>query len=478
MIAKLNSIDAGQEPGYPESMWRGFLRRYLYPAANEKDPGFRYEIESSGRQGLRIIGIVQIVASLVMLGARFVTEPSAASLTLRAKQAGLVVALGIVNLVVARSRWLTAWYRTIAVLSGIAAAGVLIWASFLAAAQSTSPNDFIPGEITLVLLFSVTILPLRPSHTLFLGLGILLEYVAMAMIAEQTLLEGLGPDPNYVIFIVMLALLSVGVTAVVYEKRWANYEVLQQTIEAAEALRQAQNRILLTENASSLSHLTAAICHEMNNPLGALLSGMDTLLHLAQRYATAGPEEKAKLADVQSEVRRSVQQSAERVKELVGKLRRFTDVDETSMQSADVNEILRTVAAIAAEEVRDGANVDLRLETVPHVMCRPQQLSAVFRSLLSNAINAVNGDGRISILTRHEDEQVVVDIEDNGRGMTSDQIKNIFEPDFRVAGGRVAAGNWSMFNSRQIIREYGGDIRIASQQGRGTRVTIVLPATQ
>ena len=459
-------------------MWREQLRRYLVPPNNEKNAGFSNEIESSSRQGLAIIGAIQILVSLFMLAARFVTAPEAASLTLRSKQAGLIVALGLINLGASRVRWTGPWLRAIAVLSGILTAGVLIWASFLAAASSTSPNDFIPGEITLVLLVSVTILPLRPVHTLLLGLAILAEYLIMAAVAEQTLLEGLGPDPNYAIFVVMLTLLSVAMTAVVYEKRWSNYEVLQQTIEAGDALRQAQNRILLTENASSLSRLTAAISHEMNNPLGAMLSGMDTLMTLAQRHATAKPEEKPKFVELQNEVRRSIQQSADRLKDLVGKLQRFTDLDETNMQAADVNEILRSVAAMEAGERQEPPKVELRLETIPPVLCRPQQLAAVFRSLLSNAINAVNGDGRIAILSRGTGEQVEVDIEDNGRGMTTDQMKTIFEPQFRVAGGRIAAGNWSMFNSRQIIREHGGDIRIASQQGHGTRVTVVLPASQ
>lgn len=458
-------------------MWLGDIRKYLFPAANEGNPGFRSEIESSSRQGLRIIGAIQILVSVLMLAARFVTAPAAASLTLRSKQAGLIIALGVINILASHVAWTARWLRAIAVVSGIVACGVLIWASFLAAAQSTSPNDFIPGEITLVLLVSVTIMPLRPQHTLLLGLAILVEYVVMAVVAEQTLLEGLGPDSNYIVFIVMLGLLSVAVTAVVYEKRWSNYEVLQQTIEAGEALRQAQNRILLAENASSLNRLAAAISHEMNNPLGALLSGVDSLLLLATRHATCKPEENPKLVDLEREVRRSIQQSADRVKELVGKLQRFTDLDETNMQAADVNEILRSVATMAVDDRADYPKLDLRLDTVAPVMCRPQQLAAVFRSLLSNAVNAVNGGGKISIISHGDDAQIEVDIEDNGRGMTAEQIKNIFEPQFRVAGGRMAAGNWSMFNSRQIIREHGGDIHITSREGQGTRVTVVLPAS-
>jgi NtrC-family two-component system sensor histidine kinase KinB len=216
----------------------------------------------------------------------------------------------------------------------------------------------------------------------------------------------------------------------------------------------------------------------MNNPLGAMLSGIDTLLLLAQRQAAATPAEEPKLIELQAEVRRSIQQSAERLKELVAKLQRFTDLDETTMLPADLNEILRSVAAMVGDEKDKKPNVDLRLEPLPRVVCRPQQLAAVFRNLLTNAVKAVNGNGRISIASRAGEDTVEVDIEDDGRGITAAQIANIFEPEFRVQGGRVAAGNWGMFNSRQIVREHGGDIRITSREGHGTRVTIILPATQ
>lgn len=461
-----------------ECMWLAEARNYLFPAADEHNAGFRAEIESSSRQGLRMIGSIQIAVSIFMLAARFLVATGGQTLPLRFKQAALIVCLGLLNIGASAVSRTGRWLRLIAIVSAAITAGTLIWASLAAAAQSTSPNDFIPGEITLVLLVTVTIIPLRPLHTLLLGIAIFGAYVVMAGIAEQQLLEGLGPDENYMIFIAMLTMLSVGITAVLYAQRWSNYEILQQTVEAGEALRQAQNRILLTENASSLSRLAAALSHEMNNPLGAMLSGINTLLLLAQRHAEATtPSERQKLLEVQEEVRRSIQLSADRLKELVGKLQRFTDLDETNMQAADLNEILRSVAAMLDDTKEKHPKVDLRLQALPPVMCRPQQLAAVFRSLLSNAVNAVDGTGQIVIVSRKTAEQVEVDIEDNGRGITPEQIKNIFEPEFRVAGGRVAAGNWSMFNSRQIVREHGGDIRIASREGQGTRVTIVLPAT-
>ncbi|HYP14331.1 MAG TPA: ATP-binding protein, partial [Bryobacteraceae bacterium] len=104
------------------------------------------------------------------------------------------------------------------------------------------------------------------------------------------------------------------------------------------------------------------------------------------------------------------------------------------------------------------------------------QLSAVFSNLLGNAVEATNGQGRVRIKTREEDRDVVISIEDNGRGLEPEMLKTIFDPGFQVARGRVASGNWSMFSSRQIVQEHGGDIQIASKLGEGTCISVRLPA--
>jgi two-component system NtrC family sensor kinase len=67
-------------------------------------------------------------------------------------------------------------------------------------------------------------------------------------------------------------------------------------------------------------------------------------------------------------------------------------------------------------------------------------------------------------------------IEDNGRGIPPERLHHIFDPGFEVAEGRVSTGNWSLFTSRQYIKEHGGDIRIQSLVGKGTSVCLTLPA--
>ena len=456
-------------------MWRKRFREYAFPGGAERDQAFRAEIQRLGRLSLRFLGLVEIGASLFMLLARFLVAPETSTLTIRFRQALMISAIGVLDIAASRDRRISLWSRSIALVSAMAVVAILIWSSFVVAAQSTAPNDFIPGEITMVLLFAVTIVPLLPMQSLLLGVGIGLIYTLEALYAERTLLEGLGPDENYMLFILMLTLLSTALTAVVYGQRRAGYEHHRQSLKASDDLRKAQTRILLSENAASLSRLAAAVSHEMNTPLGALISAVDTFLLLASRQATCAPDENKRLVRVQADLRRSIHESEQRIRELIGRMQRFTNLDQAEEQPSDINAIVTDVTALLDPRDRARAQIETHLGEIPPIVCRPQQISAVLASLLKNAVQAVDGSGHVVVSTARRKSVIEVRIEDNGRGLSAEEMKNIFDPGFRESGGRMAAGNWSMFNSRQIIRQHGGDIRIDSNQGEGTEVTVSLP---
>ena len=71
----------------------------------------------------------------------------------------------------------------------------------------------------------------------------------------------------------------------------------------------------------------------------------------------------------------------------------------------------------------------------------------------------------------------MVTIQDNGKGLSSDELEGIFDPAFKVKSGRVATGNWSLFSSRRIVREHGGEIELESTSTKGTCVRVTLPMT-
>ena len=437
----------------------------LFPGDAERDPAFAQEIRRLSRISLLVIGGVQIGVSIFMMLARLVVSPEFSTLPFRFAQASVIILIGIATLLCAWAGAMENWRRLVGAASGLLTAAVLIWSSLLARAQIANPDDFIPGQITLVMLVAVTVVPLRPIQILWMGFGIGLIYTLASIEADRRLGVGSGPDANYLLFILMLSLLCTGITAVVYQQRLANF-----------ALRQEQMRTLLAENAASMTRLAAAISHELNNPMGALLSGVDTLLLLTSRQATSAPEEQSRLVLLQADLRKSIKQSAERLKALVSRMQRFTNLDQAEVQNVNLNELLNDVAALIRPQLPSTSKLEMDLQPLEPLVCRPQQISAVFSNLVSNALGALNGDGgEVRIASRQQNGRVEVQIRDNGKGVDKGRLENIFEPGFNDTGTRVKAVNWSMFSSRQIIREHGGEIRIESDKGKGTTVCVTLP---
>ena len=123
-------------------------------------------------------------------------------------------------------------------------------------------------------------------------------------------------------------------------------------------------------------------------------------------------------------------------------------------------------------------SLELDFQPLPAVLLRPQQISAVFSNLLHSAIEGLNSGDQVLLTTRQVHSQVEVTVEDNGKGLSAQELANIFDPAFKVKGGRISTGNWGLFSSRQIVREHGGDIEIQSTPGKGTKVRVTLPYSE
>lgn len=449
-------------------MRREWLRRFLLPGAAEQEREFRHEIRALSHNGLIAIAIIEITVAIFLLLARFSLLPNAYTFRLRLAQGVTIIAIGLLTFIASQVKPWFRQSRAMATMSGLSTTIALTWFALRMAAKDPTADDFIPGQLTLIMLVGVVAVPLRPMQMLLLGGVIEAWYVLAASSAQRLYHAGIGPDPLTVVFIVMLTGLSVGLTALLYQQRYRNYLAYQQG-------RQAEVQTLLMENAASVGRLAAAVSHELNSPLGAMLSSVDTLLLLAAKQATSKPEEQQRLVRVQSELRKSIQASADRLKQLVERMQRFTNLDQAEVQTADINGLISDVAALLDPVAKESAQLDLELTPVPRIVCRPQQISAVLSNLITNAVQSVNGDGLVRVGTSQRDAMVEVQIQDNGRGMEARDLANVFDPGFKVDQGRVRAGNWSLFSSRQIVREHGGEISIQSSKDKGTRVTMLLP---
>jgi signal transduction histidine kinase len=312
-----------------------------------------------------------------------------------------------------------------------------------------------------LILAAVTAVPLLPIQCLSMG----------AIVFAASLGSG------HSLFFAMLALAAMCISATLYAQRRMYYGLYLDTLKTSGRLRAFESKAMLAESSDTMVRLTAALAHELSQPLGALSSGIDTLLVVSARQAQTPLEGQAKLLGLQADLRRSLQSSLERLKKTVNRIQRLTNLDEATTQQANLNDLVNEAVGLMKPQIPQGTQFDLALTPVPPVTCRPQRVIAVVCNLLSNSIHALNGDGRIAVSTALRDSLLELKVEDNGRGIPADQLAHIFDPRFQIEEGRVSTGNWSLFTSRQYIKEHGGDIRIQSMEGKGTIVCLTLPCT-
>ena len=451
------------------------LQGVLFPDAAENEEGFRQEILRQSHTGLRAIAWITIGAALFLMAGWWMLFPDHISTPERVATDAALVVIGVLELALWRTEWIYERARTVSLALVQITMAVLIGASLHLSTIEPAAEDFIPGQITLGVLMVVIALPLKPWQG-FLHCAIVTGvYIAAILAARNTFAPAAQFHADYLLYFAMLAFLATGMAAVLYSQRHGAYLAYLQTLQATADLRQAEQRVAIAESASSMARLAAAISHELNTPIGALSNAIDTLLLLAAKQATAPPEQQARLVKLQADLRKSVQESAQRLQQIAARVARFTNLDQAELQAARINDLLMDVVELIRPRLRSGIALELRLTQLSEVVANPQRLSAVFYDLINNSVGALQSGGKVLIRTEQNAAGIRVLIEDNGHGIVRERISGIFDPGFQSENGRVASGNWSMFNARQIVREHGGEITLSSQPGVGTSVTITLP---
>jgi signal transduction histidine kinase len=271
-----------------------------------------------------------------------------------------------------------------------------------------------------------------------------------------------------------VVLLCTGLSAVLYHQRLTSYRARRMAEHSFDELKAAQVKLLLTQSAASQARLAAAMTHELATPLGAFASAIDTMRLTVDKLLPSGPDGE-RLRSVTRDALRVAQESGGRLNQALDRMKNVTNLDRAEDRATDINELWRDTVELLQSEIAPKAKVDLDLQPVPKMTCRPEQIAAVFSNLLRNAAAAMDNKGVIEVRTSSGHGGVVSEVRDVGRGMSQSMLEQLFEPAFRVEGGRVTTSNWGLFVSRSIVLEHGGEITVASELGRGTTVRVVLP---
>ncbi len=194
--------------------------------------------------------------------------------------------------------------------------------------------------------------------------------------------------------------------------------------------------------------------------------------------ATASPEAITWVTEtlVLGESTEIIAQSSRRIAELVQAIKGYSHMDRATEHDGDIHEGLETTLIILAHRLR---NIEVRRHydrTLPTIQMYGNTLNQVWTNIPDNAIDAIDGPGRIDIRTRLDADHVVVEIEDTGKGISADALRWIFEPFFTSKPQSQGTGLRLDTVWRIVTREHGGSISAISEPGHAV-FQIRLPVT-
>jgi len=244
--------------------------------------------------------------------------------------------------------------------------------------------------------------------------------------------------------------------------------------------KRLQASLAQADRLSTMGMLAAGVAHEINNPLAYVVTNIDLVSRDLARIAAnaASPVDPAALEDLTTCVQGALD-GVRRIQRISQDLGAFSRADRPTLKRVDLNLAVASAVAMAASEVKYRARLVTELGRLPFVLASEGKLSQVFLNLLLNAAHAIEEGGvdrnRILLRTWAEGGQVFAEVADTGHGIPPENLERVFEPFFTTK--QIGAGSGlGLAISRNIVLELGGDIRVESRVGEGTRFTVCLPA--
>lgn len=254
-----------------------------------------------------------------------------------------------------------------------------------------------------------------------------------------------------------------------------------------------EQQIQQADKLASLGQLVSGIGHEINNPnqfirgnIKIIRQAIMDMLPIVDNYQKEHPD--LKIARLKYDFFREhimtliddMSHGSERIKGIVEGLRGFARKDEGLLvDTVDVNTLLEATARLVKNEVHKHAEIVLEPGTdVAKFTGNSQKIEQVFINLIVNAAQAIPDDrkGLITVRTYMDkkDENVMIDIEDNGKGMDEKTQKQIFDPFFTTKRAKGGTG-LGLAIAFRIVEEHSGNISVTSKPGEGTKFTIRIP---
>jgi two-component system NtrC family sensor kinase len=272
-------------------------------------------------------------------------------------------------------------------------------------------------------------------------------------------------------------------------------EMARSEHEAHQELKLAQSRLVQQEKLASLGLLVAGVAHEINNPLSFVTNNLAVLdrdlgdvlrlLEMLQQSNGSDPagairafREEADIDYTVKNLPNLIQRTREglrRIQQIVSDLRVFARLDEGDLSEVDLNAGIESTVTIALGHAKKkGIRLETDLQPLPLVSCYAAKINQVVLNLLTNAIDACQEGGKVTVRSRPEPGGARIEVCDTGCGISPEVRERIFDPFFTTKPVGQGTG-LGLSISYAIVADHGGTIDVESEPGQETRFTIHLP---
>lgn len=243
-----------------------------------------------------------------------------------------------------------------------------------------------------------------------------------------------------------------------------NAQFFEREKKAHEELRQAQKRLLQSEKLAAIGQMAAGIAHELNTPLTYIMGNLE----LMQRSQD--------MPEPQQEMLRSIGRGAERISNLAQRLLAFSRPAKEQHLPLDANDVIERALELCHYHVlKSGVRLEKQLEPrLPHVLGTPSQLEMALINLVVNAIQAMDGEGVLTVSSSRRGQEVEISVADTGPGIPDEIRASLFEP-FVTTKPEGKGTGLGLSTVLMVVEHHRGRIDFTTAAGAGTTFRMALP---
>ncbi|MBE9535694.1 MAG: sensor histidine kinase [Proteobacteria bacterium] len=233
--------------------------------------------------------------------------------------------------------------------------------------------------------------------------------------------------------------------------------------EAYQKLQDSFAQMRKVDRLSALGELSAAMAHEIRNPLGSIKGGIEIIEEGFDKNSR-----KYEFVDI-------IKKEIARLDRIISEFLTYARPRPPHKSMNSINEIINSVVALLGREAdRQGVKVSLGLSAdIPEIMMDGEQVKQAILNVLLNAMQAIEVDGAVTVNTCMKDAMLQVSVRDTGKGISEKEAEKLFDPFFTTKEKGTGLG---LSISYQIIKAHSGDIEVVRPEGGGSEFIISIPA--